>query len=293
MCLIDNNGNTVVEYYYDAWGNHKVVDEKGDEITDLDNIGNLNPFRYRGYYYDTETGLYFLQTRYYDPEVGRFLNRDSVQYADLETINGLNLYAYCLNNPIEYTDPYGTTEWWEWLLGGLVIVGLSGLAIAATVISGGLASVGSALVLKTSLDFAATVFGAAAFSGIVSISSQPSDEFSLQQFGIDIGIGAASGAFSYFTGKALGTMFKQIGTILSTSNFFNYFLQSTTIGSIIPEWFLSGVGGLLGSVIGGIGGGIFIDYHANKLLGQNSIAENLFGTNVLGDILSRLLALLG
>ena len=84
MCLIDNNGNTVVEYYYDAWGNHKVVDEKGDEITDQDNVGNLNPFRYRGYYYDTETGLYFLQTRYYDPEVGRFLNRDSV--SDTQTV---------------------------------------------------------------------------------------------------------------------------------------------------------------------------------------------------------------
>ena len=107
MWLIDNNGNTVVEYYYDAWGNHKVVDEKGDEIIDLDNIGNLNPFRYRGYYYDTETGLYFLQTRYYDPETGRFLNRDSVEYADPETINGLNLYAYCLNNPVEYVDPTG------------------------------------------------------------------------------------------------------------------------------------------------------------------------------------------
>ena len=97
----------MVEYYYDAWGNHKVVDANGDEITDQDDIGNLNPFRYRGYYYDTETGLYFLQTRYYDPEVGRFLNRDSVQYADPETINGLNLYAYCLNNPVEYVDPTG------------------------------------------------------------------------------------------------------------------------------------------------------------------------------------------
>ena len=107
IALIDNNGTIVVQYWYDAWGNHKVVDEKGDEITDQTNIGNLNPFRYRGYYYDTETGLYFLQTRYYDPEVGRFLNRDSVQYADPETINGLNLYAYCLNNPVEYVDPTG------------------------------------------------------------------------------------------------------------------------------------------------------------------------------------------
>ena len=107
IAIVDSTGDVVVQYWYDAWGNHKVVDADGDEITDLDNIGNLNPFRYRGYYYDTETGLYFLQTRYYDPEVGRFLNRDSVEYADPETINGLNLYAYCLNNPVEYVDPTG------------------------------------------------------------------------------------------------------------------------------------------------------------------------------------------
>ena len=107
IAIVDSAGSVVVQYYYDAWGNHKVVDENGDEITSSTHIGNLNPFRYRGYYYDVETGLYFLQTRYYDPEVGRFLNRDSVQYADPETINGLNLYAYCLNNPVEYVDPTG------------------------------------------------------------------------------------------------------------------------------------------------------------------------------------------
>ena len=107
IAIVDSTGSVVVQYYYDAWGNHKVVDANGDEIIDQDDIGNLNPFRYRGYYYDTETGLYFLQTRYYDPEVGRFLNRDSVQYADPETINGLNLYAYCLNNPIAYKDSNG------------------------------------------------------------------------------------------------------------------------------------------------------------------------------------------
>ena len=99
----------MVQYWYDAWGNHKVVNSSGAEITDPDHIGNLNPFRYRGYYYDRETDLYFLQTRYYDPEIGRFLNRDSVAYADPQTINGLNLYAYCLNNPIDYVDPAGTS----------------------------------------------------------------------------------------------------------------------------------------------------------------------------------------
>ena len=119
IAIVDSTGDVVVQYWYDAWGNHKVVDADGDEITDQNNIGNLNPFRYRGYYYDTETGLYFLQTRYYDPEVGRFLNRDSVQYADPETINGLNLYAYCLNNPVEYADPTG--QFWDTVLDILFI----------------------------------------------------------------------------------------------------------------------------------------------------------------------------
>ena len=153
LWLIDNNGNTVVEYYYDAWGNHKVVDEKGDEITDQDDIGNLNPFRYRGYYYDTETGLYFLQTRYYAPEVGRFLNRDSVQYADPETINGLNLYAYCLNNPVEYADPTGNEEipWWGKLLIGIgfIVVGAAVTALTAGTGVGFLSAFGSALLSST------------------------------------------------------------------------------------------------------------------------------------------------
>ena len=128
IAIVDSTGSVVVQYYYDAWGNHKVVDANGDEITNQNNIGNLNPFRYRGYYYDTETGLYFLQTRYYDPEVGRFLNRDSVQYADPETINGLNLYAYCLNNPVEYADPTG-----HFVISAIVALAILGGVIGGTV----------------------------------------------------------------------------------------------------------------------------------------------------------------
>ena len=96
----------MVNYTYDAWGNHKITDKDGNEVTG--GIGVLNPFRYRSYYYDTETGLYYLQTRYYDPEIGRFINMDGVDYADPETINGLNLYAYCGNNPVMNIDPNGT-----------------------------------------------------------------------------------------------------------------------------------------------------------------------------------------
>ncbi|MCH5148150.1 MAG: hypothetical protein J1G05_02135 [Clostridiales bacterium] len=103
VAILDTNDNMVVEYRYDAWGNHSIIAE--DKYLPL---ANANPFRYRSYYYDTETGLYYLKTRYYDPEVGRFINIDSIQYADPEIINGLNLYAYCGNNPIIYKDENGT-----------------------------------------------------------------------------------------------------------------------------------------------------------------------------------------
>ncbi len=69
--------------------------------------GLKNPFRYRGYYYDTETELYYLQTRYYDPKLCRFINMDSLEYAEPERINGLNLFSYCNNNPVMFVDPSG------------------------------------------------------------------------------------------------------------------------------------------------------------------------------------------
>ena len=99
--ILDSAGNTVVQYEYDAWGNHTV---SGSNTA----LGNLNPFRYRGYFYDTDTGFYYLETRYYDPEIGRFISPDSVDYADPQTVDGLNLYAYCGNNPVMAVDPTGT-----------------------------------------------------------------------------------------------------------------------------------------------------------------------------------------
>jgi RHS repeat-associated protein len=131
--MLDTSGKVVVKYVYDAWGSCKVFDAQGNDITYKENdetravykneLGNLNPFRYRGYYYDVETGLYFLKTRYYDPEIGRFITIDDLQYLDPETINGLNLYAYCGNNPVMNVDPEGTAfqdvlTWLERILSG-------------------------------------------------------------------------------------------------------------------------------------------------------------------------------
>ena len=104
-------GEVLAKYTYDAWGNHTVTDVNGNDISsDATHIANLNPFRYRGYYFDVETGLYFLQTRYYDPEICRFITIDDISYLNPDVINGVNLYAYCGNNPIMNVDPSGCTQ---------------------------------------------------------------------------------------------------------------------------------------------------------------------------------------
>jgi len=105
--IYDLNGNLCASYLYDAWGNHIVLDASGNENTNPDFIGNLNPIRYRGYYFDKETNLYFLKSRYYDPEVGRFISPDSVDFIDPYSFFGFNLYAYCKNNPVNYFDESG------------------------------------------------------------------------------------------------------------------------------------------------------------------------------------------
>ena len=107
----DSNGNLIglteavyATYTYDAWGN--ILSQSGS-------MAGVNPLRYRGYYYDSETGFYYLQSRYYDPANRRFINADRYVNANGDLI-GFNMYAYCSNNPVMFTDPSGENIW-DWL----------------------------------------------------------------------------------------------------------------------------------------------------------------------------------
>ena len=100
MYLVDADGSIVASYEYDPYGN--IISATGS-------MANLNPLRYRGYYYDTELEMYYLQSRYYDPQIGRFINADS--YASTgQGVLGCNMFAYCANNPINCIDSSGQAE---------------------------------------------------------------------------------------------------------------------------------------------------------------------------------------
>ena len=215
-------GLKVAGYTYDAWGKVLAVNNYT-----ADNIGDLNPIRYRSYYYDTETGLYYLNSRYYDPETGRFINADTTDVLENAQydINGLNLYAYCDNNPIAGRDDEGNMSFWKKLaIAAAVVVAVAVVAAtvaAATAATGGAA--GAALCAVTS-----TFVGAA--KGAV--------------------IGAVTGALSgAATGAVQGAVegYKETGTLEGTLR---------GMGKGAAKGAVQGAqdGLLSGMVMGGIGG---------------------------------------
>ena len=124
-------GTLVATYEYDPWGKPTgIYNASGTPISQTAaNVAAYNPFRYRGYRYDADTGFYYLQSRYYDPAICRFINED--EYSDTDDgLLGFNMFAYCMNNPMNRTDPDGTWSLPNW---AKVAIGVAVIAVSAAV----------------------------------------------------------------------------------------------------------------------------------------------------------------
>ena len=148
------------EYAYDAWGTMYIT-------LDTEGVGTLNPFRYRGYYMVSCIGLYYLTTRFYDYMTGRFLNADVPSVGMESGFNipeGCNLYSYCLNNPVMYSDEtgYSPLPWWGKLLIGIgfIVVGAAVTALTAGTGAGFMAAFGAALLTSTKAVAVSTAISA-------------------------------------------------------------------------------------------------------------------------------------
>ena len=123
--LLDSNGTHMVSYTYDAWG--KPISKTG---TLASTLGTINPFRYRGYVYDEEAGFYYASSRYYDPEISRFINADDTEYLGADgSVLSYNLFAYCMNDPVNRFDVDG-----NWSLPNWAKIAIGAAAIAVGVI---------------------------------------------------------------------------------------------------------------------------------------------------------------
>jgi len=128
--VIDSTGLEMVTYKYDAWGNwiNKI---SAPNRTSLGNtLVELNPFIYKGYYYDSETDWYYLKSRYYCPVLSRFINIDSIDYLKPGNIDGVNLFSYCGNNPIMNQDESGS-KWWKKALIAIAIIAVTAVIASA------------------------------------------------------------------------------------------------------------------------------------------------------------------
>ena len=214
--ITDSTGNIVVTYTYDAWGNP--LSTTGTLATTL---GTYNPLRYRGYVYDTETGLYYLQSRYYDSKIGRFINADSVDYLGVDgTPLSYNLFAYCNNNPIMLSDYNGhAPEWWQWAISGAMLV--AGVALVATGV-GGVA--GGALI------------SAGANSIVGSYTSEAAGGSSVSGWVGGMITGAVCGAGAGFAGSLLVNATNTVGAVC--------------IGNIAASGAVAFSSGFVGSALG-------------------------------------------
>ena len=236
--IMNEAGYKVVSYTYDAWGNPYspvYAYHSGVSATDRDNV-ELNPFRYRGYYYDGEMGYYYLQTRYYNPEWGRFLNADGYVNANGDIL-GYNMFAYCSNNPVMGYDPEGTFNVDKFFNGGMLLA-IGVLTVAAAI---SVASCGTATPLVIAIAAVAFATGAAtAVNGASDIVESVTDYNPVREIAFN---GDEEQYAQYEMTMAIGTQLSMItmsefnvcfkaGTAVSTENG-NVAIESIKVGDLV------------------------------------------------------------
>ena len=271
---MDGAQGKVFEIEYDAWGNQNVIYSTNCGDTDV-SAKEFMPFRYRGYYYDDNLGLYYLMSRYYDPETGRFISPDAIEYLDPQTLGGLNLYAYCGNNPVMGYDPSGKIDWNK-VFGWLSVVALSAFAMCLIVIPGGMIAAG---IMTANNLVASTLVGAGVgiFAGVGgSIEAQGgfSNIGNINPWSVSISgliggaIGAVSGAMSYgFSqiGKVVG---QQMGFMLSNARHISTGVNIAKVFGLTATT-LTKAGYVIGGSFGATAGGIMANTLANSFVEIN------------------------
>ena len=289
IAILDTSANIVARYTYDAWGRIlSITDGNGNINTSSSFIGNVNPIRYREYYYDTETGWYYLNSRYYDPCVRRYINEDGQLNPDIQT--GKNLYAYCLNNPVNQDDPTGAWALLDDIIAGGVglVVGIGGQFVSdivSSTISGNWsfsswetyvgAGVGGAAGGVMSL-YATPAVGAAVGSGISTAIGQGLEKITgtndrpsgtiVANTLVDAGVGAALGSLVEIPGITTGR------------NSYSAVFQSglTKIGNGTAKTMSTKV--ITKGIISGLAGDIYVDLYDGVIPGAEYWYESVWGT---------------
>ena len=228
MAVESATGSTVAQYAYDAWGNI---------IAMMGTLAELNPLRYRGHVYDQETGFYYVSSRYYDPEIGRFINADNQIVGVGGEVLGYNMFAYCMNNPVNMSDPSGSwPKWATKLVAAVAVVAVVAVVAAVTVATAGagtaIAAVAVGAAKGAAIGFAvgaATGAAGGAISHRISTGSwNGAGEAALNGMANGALSGAVSGAI---TGGITGGLSYNSGAASAGKGFDTYRQLKNEIGS--------------------------------------------------------------
>ena len=207
VAIYDESGTLLITYTYNAWGEFTTMTHNGGYST----AAYANPFTYRGYYYEESLFMYYLGSRYYDQRAGRFINPDEVMSGTNGSLQGFNLYVYCFNNPVMYTDPNG--NWPEWATKVAVIAGVVWVTAAVTAVTAvtfGAGSVAGIAVISTSITVGAQIFELSILQGRKSLS----DGDDAEETATDI----------------IDTLYDEIGTIVGVTTAKKSLVMGSKIG---------------------------------------------------------------